>query len=98
MDYLGSLITGLLIAIPYGAIFRRTASGVPFWFRPKHYNTVLRPYNARTFQHYTAFSRQLLVTIAGGWFFAHRYTDYSELLDENYQRGKVKLAAEFRDL
>lgn len=59
---------------------------------------MLRPYDIKKFQHYSAMGRQVAITFVGGWFFAHRYTDYSELLDENYERGKVKLAAEFRDL
>ena len=84
--------------MPYGVLFRRASSGVPFWFRPKQYNAVVRPYNGRKFQRLSALGRKVTITFVGGWFIAHRYTDYSELLDENYERGKVKLAAEFRDL
>jgi len=40
-------------------------------------------------------SRGLAFMLLGGWVFASRYTDYSELLDENYDHGKVKLAVQF---
>ena len=84
------------MAIPFGALYRRKSSGVPYWFRPKMYTSVVRPYSGKKFQTYVAFGRQITLMLAGGWFFAHRYTDYSELLDEDYNRGKVMLAAEYK--
>jgi hypothetical protein len=84
-----------LVFIPLSRYYiRRGRAGIPYWFRPKHYYTSLANYEMHQ-KNTLLISRGLAFMLLGGWVFASRYTDYSELLDENYDHGKVKLAVQF---
>lgn len=90
---IGLVVSGTASIALFGLKARR-GSGIPWFFRPKMYDTVYRPYSRELF-HYHVGIRQAVLTLGGGWWFANRYTDQSELLDEYYDNGKVKLAVEF---
>ena len=91
----GCLVFGI-VALPLGNLYaRKCGSGLPFWLRPKQYMSVMRPYSERRHRQVFTLSRQITLTLLGGWAYASRYTDESELLDENYERGKIKYAVNF---
>jgi hypothetical protein len=92
---IGLVVSGTASLALFG-LKARKGSGIPWTFRPKMYDTVFRPYAYELF-HYHVGVRQVLLSVGGAWWFANRYTDQEQLLDEYYDNGKVILPVEFQN-
>jgi hypothetical protein len=84
-------LTGVLLVIPYGSLSRKLGSGVPFFQRPKHYVSTSRPDFVFQHRNYRNLIRQIPLWLGLSWAYAHYYTDYEHILDENYDTGKIKI-------
>ena len=81
---------GMLISAPAvyftGSLFQRTASGVPYYYRPKYFFTMQKYYNqAKSIK---TILIQIPLWLVLGFWYANRYTDTSFVDDEHLENYK----------
>lgn len=84
----------LLATYPTMTLWKQGASGMPFFFRPKHYFGAMKTRYKASHVINRAFRWTLPISFFLGYTFANKYTDAEKVVkhEELVNFGKVKLA------
>jgi hypothetical protein len=90
---LGAGVTSFAV-YPAMTLWKNSSSGMPFFFRPKHYFGALKSRYQYSHAINRAFRWVLPASALAGYWFANTYTDAEDLAkkDELMTFGKIKLA------
>ncbi|EGR27095.1 hypothetical protein IMG5_202120 [Ichthyophthirius multifiliis] len=86
--FVGLLVTGPIFVIPYGLIFKRMSTGVPFYFVPKYVFAPKQAYDGGRSWH--VLKTQVPLWIFLGTAYAYWFTENTVLADEWLEGGKIK--------
>ena len=84
------IISNILLA-PITFLYRKTGAGVPLFFQPKHFFSVIKDGRAHTFRTYKMIRFHIPMTIFLGLFYARLRTNIEPVYDEYYDNKSVIL-------